>query len=80
MYNVLFRVIHYRFKFLTNDEFENRFITDHFQDIDFKRAERNIETVLPLNSREKRHYIMVTFTDLGYCFTVAVVSRTENCD
>jgi hypothetical protein len=79
MYTALFRVIQYHFKFLTNDVFENRFITAHFQDIDLNRAGKNLETVLPLNNGEKRQYIMVTFTDLGYCFTVHVVSKTANC-
>jgi len=80
MYTVLFRAIHYRFKFLTSDEFGNRFITAYFQDIDLNRAGKNLETVLPLNNREERQYIMVIFTDLGYCFNVAVVSkRSKMC-
>lgn len=60
-----FRVIRYHYMFLTSDEFENRFITADFQDIDLKRAGHNLETVLPLNNTEKRHYIMVMFTNLS---------------
>jgi hypothetical protein len=60
-----FRVIHYHSKFLKSDEFENRFITANFQDIDLNRAGHNLETVLPLNNREKSCYIMVMFTDLS---------------
>jgi hypothetical protein len=58
------RVIHYRLKFLTSDRFDNRFITSDFLEIDLQRAKHDLETVLPLNRREKRHYVRVIFTGI----------------
>jgi hypothetical protein len=55
----LFRVFIYRFKFLTNDRFDNKFITADFLDIDLQRIKHNQDTALPLNAREKKKYIMV---------------------
>ncbi|KAL0277047.1 UNVERIFIED_CONTAM: hypothetical protein PYX00_004468 [Menopon gallinae] len=58
---VLFiKVIIYRYKFLTEDEYDNRFITSDFVDIDKTRAEFRMQTLLPLEPRERKKYIKVT--------------------
>ncbi|KAF5297552.1 hypothetical protein FQR65_LT09983 [Abscondita terminalis] len=53
------RVLHYRYKFLTSDRFDNRYITKNFRNIDIRRAQLEKETVLPLNHRERALYINV---------------------
>ncbi|XP_068083933.1 DC-STAMP domain-containing protein 2-like [Anabrus simplex] len=49
----------YRFwgQYLTQDRFENIYITKYFYELDIRRARLQRETVLPLNKREKRKYI-----------------------
>ncbi|XP_017783011.1 PREDICTED: DC-STAMP domain-containing protein 2-like [Nicrophorus vespilloides] len=54
---MVFKVIYYRHKFLTNERFDNKFITDDFRKIDLRRAQMGLETVLPLNHRERQQYI-----------------------
>ncbi|XP_069674725.1 DC-STAMP domain-containing protein 2-like [Periplaneta americana] len=55
---MIFKVIQYRLKFMKNDRFDNRFITKDFRDIDLQRAKNDLETVIPLNRREKSQYII----------------------
>lgn len=55
-----FRIISYRHKWLTNDRFDNQYITNYLRDIDLVRAKKDQETVLPLNTREKGIYIPLT--------------------
>ncbi|XP_012274020.1 uncharacterized protein LOC105696254 isoform X2 [Orussus abietinus] len=57
---MLLRVIHYRHKWLTNERFDNRYLTDDLREIDLRRSRENKETVLPLNPREKSKYIPLT--------------------
>ncbi|XP_043264952.1 DC-STAMP domain-containing protein 2-like [Colletes gigas] len=54
---ILLRVIHYRYKWLTSERFDNRYITSDLRTIDLIRARQDKETVLPLNSREKNRYV-----------------------
>nr|XP_022915645.1 DC-STAMP domain-containing protein 2-like [Onthophagus taurus] len=53
------RVMYYRYKFLSDERFDNRFITRDFRAIDLRRAQLGKETVLPLNKRERHLYISV---------------------
>lgn len=50
----------YRYKFLTKDRFDNKYITKNFRYIDLRRAKLGKETVLPLNHRERAQYITVS--------------------
>ncbi|KAK6622114.1 hypothetical protein RUM44_001921 [Polyplax serrata] len=72
---VLFvKVIIYRHKFLTEDHYDNRFITPDFVDIDNTRAEFQMETILPLKPRERSQYIKVTSIRLVPCEKVRLLS------
>lgn len=51
--------MHYRYKFLTSERFDNKYITKNFRFIDMRRAKLEKETVLPLNHREKKIYVSV---------------------
>lgn len=53
-------MIYYRQKWLTNERFDNRYLTDDLRQIDLIRAKNDKETVLPLNPREKNKYIPLT--------------------
>ncbi|XP_046414178.1 DC-STAMP domain-containing protein 2-like [Neodiprion virginianus] len=57
---MMLRVIYYRNKWLTNERFDNRYLTDDLREIDLRRARLDKETVLPLNRREKNKYIPLT--------------------
>ncbi|XP_063977783.1 uncharacterized protein LOC135162827 isoform X1 [Diachasmimorpha longicaudata] len=57
---MLLRVIHYRHKWLTNERFDNQYLTQDLRHIDLVRAKQDKETVLPLNPREKSKYIPLT--------------------
>ncbi|XP_057651832.1 DC-STAMP domain-containing protein 2-like [Diorhabda carinulata] len=61
---MIVKVIIYRYRFLTSDSFDNKFITKDFFKIDMKRAKINRETVLPLNSRERKIYVNIKSTKL----------------
>ncbi|KAG5882313.1 hypothetical protein JTB14_019337 [Gonioctena quinquepunctata] len=54
------RVTYYRYKFLTSNSFDNKFITNDFHDIDMRRVRLNKETVLPLSQRESKVYVKVS--------------------
>ena len=54
---VCFRSILYRRKYLSNDRFDNFYITYRVRQIDEKRTKLGKEPILPLNSRESRKYI-----------------------
>ncbi|XP_031343488.1 uncharacterized protein LOC116171003 isoform X2 [Photinus pyralis] len=56
---IVVRVLHYRYKFLTSDRFDNHFITRDLRNIDIRRAQMEKETILPLNHRERALYINV---------------------
>ncbi|XP_054003275.1 DC-STAMP domain-containing protein 2-like [Hylaeus anthracinus] len=53
---IVLRVLRYRYKWLTSERFDNRYITEDLRTIDLVRARQDKETVLPLNSRERNHY------------------------
>ncbi|XP_066587675.1 uncharacterized protein [Prorops nasuta] len=57
---MLLRVIHYRHKWLTNERFDNRYLTEDLRTIDLIRCRQDKETVLPLNRRERNKYIPLT--------------------
>lgn len=59
MLNYFLRVCYYRYKFLTNDQFDNKYINKDFVRIDLKRAQIGRETILPLNSKESNKYVRV---------------------
>ncbi|CAG9828968.1 unnamed protein product [Diabrotica balteata] len=61
---MIVKVIVYRYRFLTSDSFDNKFITEDFFKIDLRRAKNNRETVLPLNSREKKLYVKIKSSKL----------------
>lgn len=54
-----FRVLIYRYRFLTNDGFDNKYVTEDFFQLDMRRAKHNRETVLPLNKKEEKLYVKV---------------------
>ncbi|XP_076544271.1 uncharacterized protein LOC143305224 [Osmia lignaria lignaria] len=54
---ILLRVMRYRYKWLTSERFDNRYITDDLRTIDLIRARQDKETVLPLNPRERNKYV-----------------------
>ncbi|XP_034243105.1 DC-STAMP domain-containing protein 2-like [Thrips palmi] len=56
---VLLRVWLYRYKFLTRDHFDNRFVTKAFRQLDWNRARQGRETVLPLTIKEQNKYITI---------------------
>lgn len=52
--------MYYRYKWLTSERFDNRYLTDDFRTIDLIRTRQDKETVLPLNLRERNQYIPLT--------------------
>lgn len=60
----IFRVVHYRYKWLTSERYDNRYITNDIRTIDLIRARQEKETVLPLNPREQKRYASLTSTKL----------------
>lgn len=50
-------MIFYRYKWLTNPRFDNRYLTNYLRDIDLRRARLDKETILPLNPRERNKYV-----------------------
>lgn len=67
---ILYRVLYYRYKFLTDERFDNRFITKDFRAIDIRRAQLGKETVLPLNQRERNAYVNVS--------TIHIIDRSSS--
>ncbi|XP_014221315.1 DC-STAMP domain-containing protein 2-like [Trichogramma pretiosum] len=59
------RVIYYRYKWLSSDRFDNRYISSLMREIDAKRARLDKETIFPLNRREREKY-----TSLGSLFLI----------
>ncbi|XP_073990974.1 uncharacterized protein isoform X2 [Rhodnius prolixus] len=57
---MIFQTIHYKRKFLTQDWYDNRFITDNIIMLDLKRTYMGRETILPLNFHERKKYISLT--------------------
>ncbi|XP_049771090.1 DC-STAMP domain-containing protein 2 [Schistocerca cancellata] len=58
---IFFRAVYYWRKYMTNDKYDNRYITKEFYKLDENRSRLGHETILPLKNREKRKYItMVT--------------------
>ncbi|XP_014607665.1 PREDICTED: uncharacterized protein LOC106788694 [Polistes canadensis] len=57
---MLLRVLHYRYKWLTSERFDNRYITNDIRTIDLIRARQDKETILPLNPRERNRYVSMT--------------------
>lgn len=53
------KVLNYRRKFMTNDAFDNHFITENVIKVDINRTQRGLETILPLNIYERRKYVNV---------------------
>ncbi|CAG9857121.1 unnamed protein product [Phyllotreta striolata] len=51
------KVVLYRYRFLTQDGFDNRYVTEDFFQLDMRRARHNRETLLPLNKREEKLYV-----------------------
>lgn len=54
------RVTYYRFRFLTSEKFDNKYINKDFREIDMRRAKLGKETLLPLNDREMQVYVTVS--------------------
>lgn len=50
----------YRYKWLTSERFDNRYLTEDLRTIDLIRTRQDKETVLPLNHRERNQYIPLT--------------------
>jgi len=48
---------HFRYKYLTNPEFDNCYITDQFLEHDQKKARHGKLAVLPLKSKESSLYV-----------------------
>ncbi|XP_068981009.1 DC-STAMP domain-containing protein 2-like [Bombus flavifrons] len=57
MFFIILRVLRYRYKWLTSERFDNRYITDDLRTIDLIRTRQDKETVLPLNRRERNKYV-----------------------
>ncbi|XP_023019209.2 DC-STAMP domain-containing protein 2 [Leptinotarsa decemlineata] len=62
---MIVRVTYYRYKFLTTNSFDNKFITKDFHEIDMRRVKLNKETVLPLNDREAKVYVKIGSSKLA---------------
>ncbi|CAH1109561.1 unnamed protein product [Psylliodes chrysocephalus] len=58
------KVLIYRYRFLTNDGFDNKYVTEDFFQLDMRRAKHNRETVLPLNKKEEKLYVKLKSTKL----------------
>lgn len=56
--------MHYRYKWLTSERFDNRYLTDDLRTIDLVRTRQDKETVLPLNPRERNQYVPLTSVTL----------------
>ncbi|XP_076241492.1 DC-STAMP domain-containing protein 2-like [Calliopsis andreniformis] len=54
---IILKVLRYRYKWLTSDRFDNRYITNDLRTIDLIRARQDKETILPLNPRERNRYV-----------------------
>ncbi|KAF3430240.1 hypothetical protein E2986_05482 [Frieseomelitta varia] len=57
---IILRVLRYRYKWLTSERYDNRYITNDLRTIDLIRARQDKETVLPLNIRERNRYVPIT--------------------
>ncbi|XP_018570719.1 DC-STAMP domain-containing protein 2-like [Anoplophora glabripennis] len=62
---LIIKVTYYRFKFLTSEKFDNKYINKDFREIDMRRAKLGKETVLPLNDREMQVYVAVSSKKLA---------------
>ncbi|XP_058794429.1 DC-STAMP domain-containing protein 2-like [Phymastichus coffea] len=54
------KVAYYRYKWLTSDRFDNRYILSHMREIDLRRVKQDKETIFPLNRRERGKYAPLT--------------------
>ncbi|XP_076648285.1 uncharacterized protein LOC143356460 [Halictus rubicundus] len=61
---VVLRVMRYRFKWMTSERFDNKYITDELRTIDLIRTRQDKETVLPLNPRERNKYVPLSSVKL----------------
>ncbi|XP_014271124.1 DC-STAMP domain-containing protein 2 [Halyomorpha halys] len=57
---MLFQVLNYKRKYMTNEWFDNHFITDNIVHLDIQRTRQGMETILPLNVHEKKKYVYVS--------------------
>ncbi|XP_076284740.1 uncharacterized protein LOC143211164 [Lasioglossum baleicum] len=61
---IVLRVMRYRFKWMTSERFDNKYITDDLRTIDIIRTRQDKETVLPLNPRERNKYVPLSSVKL----------------
>nr|XP_018907459.1 PREDICTED: DC-STAMP domain-containing protein 2-like [Bemisia tabaci] len=57
---VIYQVIYYRIRYLSSLSFDNKYLTDNFYEIDFKRTRQDLDTVIPLTRYERSQYIELT--------------------
>ncbi|KAL0271510.1 UNVERIFIED_CONTAM: hypothetical protein PYX00_008582 [Menopon gallinae] len=57
---IFFRVYYYKYKYLSSDSYDNRYITSYIAELDLRRLKANRETILPLELRERKHYCSAT--------------------
>ncbi|XP_078033110.1 uncharacterized protein LOC144467953 [Augochlora pura] len=57
---IVLRVMRYRFKWMTSERYDNKYITKDLRTIDLIRARQDKETVLPLNPRESHKYVSLS--------------------
>lgn len=56
---------------MTNDSFDNRYITDKIVELDIRRSQVGRETILPLNVHENKKYAPVSHF-IACCMNVLV--------
>lgn len=62
--NSIFRAFRFKNNFMTDLRFKNYLITNDFERIDRKRAELDLETVLPLSRDEQEFYVQLSSLNL----------------
>lgn len=56
------RAIRYKQKFLTKNRYDNKYLSKQLTEFDAKRKTLQLETALPLRSKEKAKYVKVSCT------------------
>ena len=60
--NVYFRAVMYRQKYLTNDRFDNFYLTYKLLEVDVRRQKMGHESIFPLKRKERGRYIATSMT------------------
>ena len=60
--SVYFRAVMYRQKYLTNDRFDNFYLTYKLLEVDVRRQKMGHESIFPLKRKERGRYIATSMT------------------